>query len=266
MNEDYGEIDMNEDSNEENNLDPQEYFDYLKSKVEEISDSELDEFYNGCLALVEKYKTTGQVKILNKIKFLVDCVEKEKKLVDMGITKYVYRDDIEDYIDNISKDAVKIIEIENYPRDIPDEIVKVVSKTKNIFDRLYVVFTDYTGKVEKQVEAERRRKDPILFGTFQMVVPFSREDSLINDRFYYLGDWEDEYCDLTLDKFLKEAGREKLNTVEIPNNKEEILAQLDALAKDFGEQDRSDNVSSFRVKPKNINVWYRLKRWIGIED
>ena len=44
-------------------LDPQEYFDYLKSKVKEISDNELNEFYNGCLALVEKYKTTGQTKI-----------------------------------------------------------------------------------------------------------------------------------------------------------------------------------------------------------
>ena len=261
--ENYEEIEENEVEIAE--LDPQEYFDYLKSKVKEISNSELDEFYNGCLALVEKYKTTGQIKVLNKIKFLVDCVEKEKKLVEMGITKYVYRDDIEDYIDNISKDAVKIIEIENYPRDIPDEIVKVVAKTKDIFDRLYVVFTDYTGKVEKQVEAERRRKDPILFGTFQRAVSF-RDGSQINDRFYYLGDWEDEYCDLTLDKFLREAGRDKLNTVEIPENKDEILAQLDSLVNDFRETSHNDNIVSFNTKPKNANIWHRLKRWIGIEE
>ncbi len=246
-------------------LDPQEYFDYLKSKVKEISDNELNEFYDGCLALVEKYKTTGQTKILNKIKFLVDCTEKEKKLVEMGINKYVYRDDIEDYIDNISKDAIKIIEIENYPRDIPDEIVEVVAKTKDIFDRLYVVFTDYTGKVEKQVEAERRRKDPILFGTFQRVGSIS-DGSQINDRFYYLGDWEDEYCDLTLDKFLREAGRNKLNTVEIPVNKEEILNILDSLANDFREASHTRNIGSFNTKPRNVNVWHRLKRWIGIED
>lgn len=244
-------------------LDPQEYFDYLKSKIKTISDSDLDEFYNGCLTLVEKYKTTGQKKILNKIKFLIDCVEKEKKILEMGINKFVYRDDIEDYIDNISKDAIKIIEIENYPRDIPDEIVEVVSKTKNIFDKLYVVFTDYTGKVQKQVEAERRRKDPILFGTFQRVVSFGA-DSQINERFYYLGDWEDEYCDLTLDKFLREAGRDKLKTVEIPENKEEILQQLDLLTKDFNE--KSVELTYFNTKPKNVNIWHRLKRWIGIEE
>ena len=246
-------------------LDPQEYFDYLKQKAKTITENDLDEFYNGCLALVEKYKMTGQTKILNKIKFLVDCVEKEKELVKMGITKYVYRDDIEDYIDNISKDAIKIIEIENYPRDIPDEIVEVVAKTKDIFDRLYIVFTDYTGKVERQVEAERRRKDPILFGTFQKI-GVVRDSSLINDRFYYLGDWEDEYCDLTLDKFLKEAGRNKLNTVEFPQNKEEILAQLSELASDFREQNMSGNVSEFNSKPKNVNIWHRLKRWVGIEE
>ena len=38
-------------------LDPQEYFDYLKSKVKEISDSELDEFYIFPPMLSTHYKT-----------------------------------------------------------------------------------------------------------------------------------------------------------------------------------------------------------------
>lgn len=242
-------------------LDPQEYFDYVKDKIKTISDSELNDFYNGCLALVSKYQITGQTKILDKIKFLVSCVEKEKKLIDMGINRYVYRDDIEDYIDNISSDVVKIIELENYPRDIPDEIVEVISKTKEVFDRMYIIFTDYTGKVEKQVEAERRRKDPILFGTFQEIRNGLGLTSLVNDRFYYLGDWEDEYCDLTLDKFLKEAGREKIHTAEIPINKDEILMQLEELCKDFKE-----NKQPIKAKKKKVNILYTLKRWIGIEE
>lgn len=239
-------------------LDPQDYFDYLKSKINNISDKELEDFYNGCLALTQKYVTTGQYRILRKIKFLVNCVEKEKKLVEMGITRFVYRDDIENYIDNVADDVVKIIELENYPRDIPDEIVEVIGKTKEIFDRMYIVFTDYTGKVERQVKAEKRRKDPILFGTFQKSgLSF---DSVVNERFYYLGDWEDEYCDLTLDKFLKEAGRDKIQTVEVPLNKDEILQQLDNLASDFGEHQEPIGVNS-----KKVNIWYKLKRMIGIE-
>ncbi len=242
-------------------LDPQEYFDYVKDKIKTISDSELNNFYDGCLALVGKYQVTGQTKILDKIKFLVDCVEKEKQLISMGINKYVYRDDIEDYIDNISKYVVKIIELENYPRDIPDEIVEVISKTKNIFDRMYIVFTDYTGKIERQVESERRRKDPILFGTFQEIRNGLGLTSLVNDRFYYLGDWEDEYCDLTLDKFLKEAGREKIHTAETPMNKDEILTQLEELCKDFREKKQP-----IKVEKKKINILHTLKRWIGIEE
>lgn len=242
-------------------LDPQEYFDYVKDKIKTINDAELNEFYEGCLALVNKYTTTGQMKILDKIKFLVDCVEKEKQLIDMGINRYVYRDDIEDYIDNIASDVVKIIELENYPRDIPDEIVEVIGKTKDIFDRMYIVFTDYTGKVEKQVESERRRKDPILFGTFQEIRNNLGLSSLVNDRFYYLGDWEDEYCDLTLDKFLREAGREKIHTTEVPLNKDEILIQLENLCKDFREKEHP-----IKTKKKKVNILYTLKRWIGIED
>lgn len=242
-------------------LDPQEYFDYVKKKIKKINKQELNDFYEGCLALVDKYKTTGQMKILDKIKFLVDCVEKEKQLIDMGIDKYVYRDDIEDYIDNIASDVVKIIEIENYPRDIPDEIVEVVGKTKDIFDRMYIVFTDYTGKVEKQVEEDRRRKDPILFGTFQEIRNNLGLASLVNDRFYYLGDWEDEYCDLTLDKFLREAGREKIHTAEVPVNNDEILMQLENLCKDFREKE-----APIKAKKKKVNILYTLKRWIGIED
>lgn len=95
---------------------------------------------------------------------------------------------------------------------------------------MYVVFTDYTGKVERTIEKERREKDPILFGTFQKQRGNTRNSgNLINDRFYYLGDWEDEYCDLTMDKFLKEVGKEKLQVVGTPSDKEEIKTELERL-------------------------------------
>lgn len=51
------------------------------------------------------------------------------------------------------------------------------------------------GKEERKIAAEKKDKDPILFGTFQ-----DRKQKVCVDRFYYLGDWVDEYCDLTLDQ------------------------------------------------------------------
>ena len=215
-------------------LNANEYFNYLKKKKQSITDEDLKNLYNGYLSLVEKYSITGQKRVIEKLRFLADNIEKERQIVGLGINSFVYRDDVENYIDNIAKNVVKIIELENYPRDIPDHIVEVIAKTKDIFDKMYVVFTDYTGKVEREIEKERREKDPILFGTFQT----SRQDSrlsgiILNDRFYFLGDWEDEYCDLTMDKFLKEIGQEKLQKIGIPKNTEEIKEELNRLHDNF---------------------------------
>ena len=98
-----------------------------------------------------------------------------------------------------------------------------IEKSKDIFDELYVIFTDYTGKEERKVEKERRDKDPILFGVF-------KNDGNVADRFYFLGDWVDEYCDLTLDKMVeqyknKKGVSPKVET-SIPQNGEELVELL----------------------------------------
>ena len=232
-----------------------EYFNYLKEKRQSITDEELQKLYDGYLSLVEKYKVTGQKRIIEKLRFLVDNIEKERQVVALGINSFVYRDDVEDYIDNIAKDVVKIIELENYPRDIPDNIVDIIAKTKDIFNKMYVVFTDYTGTVEKQITKERREKDPILFGTFQKPRTDTRNGGVVlNDRFYFLGDWEDEYCDLTMDKFLQEVGKEKLQKIVIPTNTEEIREELERL------DDSLKRLNDEEINAKKKNKRFSFKK------
>lgn len=209
-------------------LTPQEYFEQVKERKHSITDEELLKVYDNCLELLNKYKITGQKKGMRKLLFHLDCIEKEREIVKMGITTFIYRDDIEEYIDTVAKDTVKIIELENYEREIPDEIVEIIGRVKDKFDQLYIVFTDYTGKVERQVQKERRAKDPILFGTFQ-----NQTSRTVIDRFYYLGDWEDEYCDLTLDKMVnetKKAGKRNIvRTISTPADIQELKEQLGTL-------------------------------------
>lgn len=209
-------------------LTPQEYFEQVKERKHNITDEELLKVYDNCLELLNKYKITGQKKGMRKLLFHLDCIEKEREIVKMGITTFIYRDDIEEYIDTVAKDTVKIIELENYEREIPDEIVEIIGKVRDKFDQLYIVFTDYTGKVERQVQKERRAKDPILFGTFQ-----NQTSRTVIDRFYYLGDWEDEYCDLTLDKMVnetKKAGKRSIvKTISTPADIAELKGQLGTL-------------------------------------
>ena len=212
-------------------LSPSEYFEQVKERKNHITDEDLRKVYDNCLELLNKYKITGQKKGMKKLMFHLECIEKEREIVKMGINTFIYRDDIEEYIDNVAKDTVKIIELENYEREIPDEIVNLIAEVKDKFDQLYVVFTDYTGKVERQIKKERREKDPILFGTFQ-----NQADRTVIDRFYYLGDWEDEYCDLTLDKMVNETEktgkRNIIKTISTPKDIEELKEQLNSLVKD----------------------------------
>ena len=246
---------------EQNELTPSEYFDFVKGRKQTVTDEDLSKVYDNCLDLLNKYKVTGQIKGMKKLIFHLQCIEAEREIVKMGITTFIYRDDIEEYIDNVASDTVKIIELQNYEREIPDEIVDVIAKVRDKFDQLYVLFTDYTGKVERQVEKERRQKDPILFGTFQ-----DKKSRTVIDRFYFLGDWEDEYCDLTLDKMVNEVERKQhrniVRTINTPKDIEELKEQLDKLAPVSSEE-------TFRIdngKKKgfftNIKTFLRgEKRW-----
>lgn len=238
-------------------LTPQQYFEEIKDRKHHITDAELVKVYDNCLDLLNKYKITGQQKGMRKLMFHLECIEKEREIVKMGINTFIYRDDIEEYIDSVAKDTVKIIELENYEREIPDEIVEVVASVKDKFDQLYVVFTDYTGKVERQVEKERREKDPILFGTFQ-----NPSNRTVIDRFYYLGDWEDEYCDLTLDKMVNEtekAGKRNIvKTISTPKDIEELREQLSSLSEING----NFIVSATEAKSKKRGFFANIKTFL----
>ncbi len=222
---------------EKQEISPKEYFDRVKEKKNTITEKNLQEFYDASLKLANKYQLTGQTDSLRKMIFYLENVEKEKELVKLGINTFVYKEDIEEFIQEVATNVVKVIELENYEREIPEEILDVIIQTKGIFDQLYVVFTDYTGKHEKKVEKKRREKDPILFGSFQNV-----ENQQLSNRFYYLGDWEDEFCDLTLAKMVsmvqnKKNGKDIVqNIIEVPLNLDELKEGLNRLEKK-GEKD-----------------------------
>lgn len=147
---------------------------------------------------------------MKKLMFVVDMIEKERDAIELGIDTFVYLEDIKEFIANVSDEVVKIIRLEDYPREVPDDIVDEYLKVRDVFDRFYVVFTDYTGEAEKKVEKSRRDKDPILFGAFH-----NKEEDELNEKFYYIGDWIDEYCDLTLEKMvteMKDANKRKYST------------------------------------------------------
>lgn len=212
-----------EKEEQKQSISPSQYFDFLKDAKNTITVEALKNSFDVFIKLAEKYQKLGQVESLKKLSFLADTLVKEEKIIEMGITTYVYKDVVEDYIEHVADKTVKIIELSRYMREVPDELVDVVEKTKDLFDQFYVVFTDYTGKEERKVEKERRDKDPILFGVF-------KNNTTVSDRFYFLGDWVDEYCDLTLDKMVEQykekKGYEPTSEIAIPENSEQLVEIL----------------------------------------
>lgn len=185
-------------------LSPTDYFVRVKGKKKNITEKELRDIYQNCIELMEKCFVTGQKEAIKKLYFHMEAIEKEMEVIRAGIDQYVLKDDVEEFIDKVSSKVVKIIELESYERAIPDDIIEKMKQVKPLFNQFFVVFTDYTGEMEKKVEKKRRDKDPILFGTFH-----NEDYSSVLERFYYIGDWEDEYCDLTLDKMVNEFKSKK---------------------------------------------------------
>ncbi len=239
----------------EDKIDPQIYFDLLKEKKQETTDEFLTNFQDVIETEISKAMKMGQEFVVRRLAYALSVLTKERQLLQQGINVFVQREDIEAYITQVTGKVIKVIELEMYPRSIPDELVEKICELKeqNIFDRFYVVFTDYTGETEKQIEQEKRRKDPIIFGAFEQKIDGIWD---IFDRFYYIGDWEDEFCDLTLSKMVEhmsKSGNDIVRQVGIEKaTKEEILTYINNL--------NEKNENEFRLNiPKKKSFFKRVK-------
>ena len=212
-------------------LTPTLYFNHVKSMKKDIEDENLQIVADNCLTLLQKTKLTGQKKAAEKIFNQYSLIMRELKAASFGFTTIVYKSDIEKFIDKISKHPVKIIELENYPREVDDSAIDklMIAKENELFDEYYIIFTDYSEKAAKQIAKERRDKDPILFGAFKS------DKDIPEKRFFYIADWVDEYCDLTLEEMLTQYEKsEKAGakyTIEIPKDVEALKEYMGMLEK-----------------------------------
>lgn len=222
---------------------PTEYFDQVKANRHTITDEELTAFYDNALELFAKYQMTGQTRAMEKLAFYIENVPKERELIRLGFGRYVYEDDVTSFLSSVKDRVIKITDLESYERDIPTDIALNIELTSHLFDDYYVVFTDYTGQAERKVEAHRRDKDPILFGAFK-----NQKKRHISNRFYFLGDWVDEFCDLTFDRFIAESkaltGKDPTVTMKFANDMDSIQVELDRIRNNGGRyQTQPDEVS-----------------------
>lgn len=162
------------------------------------------------------------------------CLEKESKLIDLGITKYIKYEDVLLYINKVKDRVVYLTALEDYEREVPDEIVDIIVQCKEIgINNFYILHTDYTKEAAEK--RDKKEKDPILFAVGKNLSMRSSTDE--NIKLYYVGDWVDEYCDLTLDKMIHELSKIKkdpsVEKIKIPENLEELKEELKWSKKEY---------------------------------
>jgi len=190
-----------------------EFFNDVKDSIKtlEVNPGSV-EFYTNA---IETAKDNGQIAFLEILRDKKDGVLAEAKLLDVGEIKYVTEEDVVKFYKkaNLGSKMLKLTWMKNYARMIPDDVIAEKKKydTTELFDNYVILHFDKHDNSTQMTKAEvEKAKDPILFG----VLKGTR-------NLYFIGDWIDEYCDLTLDKFLSTLEMEearKLSTESMTEN------------------------------------------------
>ena len=102
------------------------------------------------------------------------------------------------------KKGLELTWIRAFIRVIPEKASdrKQEADALKVFDNYVILHYDIDKKAFKEED-----KDPILFG----VISGSR-------KLYYIADWVDEYCNLTLEQFVDKFGEEAIKANDISVN------------------------------------------------
>lgn len=190
----------------EDEITPSIYFDHVKGLKNKVDNEEQQLVIDNALKMINKCKLTKQTTMAKELSHQVDLALRELNAARRGFDIFIYRKDIESYIDKVEGKAIKLIELERYTREIPDDVIDKITLANEIFDRLYICFTDYTDKHAKKVAKERREKDPILFGAFLDKEDEKTENKVyVEDRLFFIADWTENNCELTLEEMVRDV-------------------------------------------------------------
>lgn len=186
-----------------------QYFKVLKRQKTKADEEALKKYKETSEQLLKLFTVSGQVTASNEMKEKIEMIEKELNAVMAGYKYFMYKADIMEFINSVMNDRVKIIDLASYDRIIPFDVMIQLDGLKKIFDELYILYTDYTIEKEEKVKKERKEKDPILLGAFIDVTrnPDKRKSGHIYEKMFFIADWVDEFCDLTVSKLVEEVSK-----------------------------------------------------------
>jgi len=177
-----------------------EFFYSIKNSTKEIRD--IQNRSEGYIKALEQAKIMGQQALAEKLIDMIEVVRSESQLFALNLKQYITEEQVIEFYKKSEK-GLKLLWIKNFSRIIPSKFIEIKQKLDElgVFDNYVILTYDPDEKTYAETkEEEAKRKDPIFFG----VIKGSR-------KLYYIGDWVDDYCDLTLENFIDEFGEKAIN-------------------------------------------------------
>lgn len=260
---------------------PHIYMEYIKTICKEnVITEETIKNYN---VLIEQYgklfessKEQGLEALSDSAAKQLTMIHKEVSCVLHGCNKFIEEKNITSFISLVQSDKINMAhptnkkrrvvyfkKYEEFPRLIPNEIFdkKKIFDKMNIFNEYWILYLDYSNQeLEKSVtrKLSDKQKDPILFGKI------SKE----SDKLYFIADWIDEVCDLTLDKLVEKMSTDKEFSIEYASSPKnvnkaikEALAHYEQNVKDLNTS--RSNLGSVIDRRQNGGFFSKVSNFFG---
>ena len=190
-----------------------DFFTKVKLESKEGAEIYVDRVSKYLQAIHNAY-TVGQTALVEKLLSEMVANKYEALLASRGAYYAISEQRVVDFV-NKTERGVELTYLKNFTRPIPQEAIDKVIEANGyeVFDNYVVMHYDPKGEHRAETKKEEaKRKDPIIFG----VIAGSR-------KLYYITDWIDEFCNLTLDKFVDTLGTTKDEFQEgVEKKKEEV--------------------------------------------
>lgn len=146
--------------------------------------------------LLTRSKTAGQHDLVKRLEAERVVRQFENALYVKGRRKLLTEAQLLEFTDECEK-GLCLDWVRDFLRPIPPEVVAEKAKCDedHLFDNYVVLHFDPKNRGTSP-EARAKAKDPILFG----VIKGSR-------KLYFVGDWQDELCDLTFQEIIDTLGK-----------------------------------------------------------
>ena len=181
---------------DERYMDALQFFSMVKASSKESVATYRDRI-SDYLKQIHNAVTVGQTSLVEDLLRGLVTNKYESVLFAEGFYYIVKEEQIVNFVSKCEK-GIKLDYVKNFTRPMPQDVVDKIEKINQleVFDNYVVLYYDPDGKVYKETAREEaKRKDPIIFGVIAG-----------SNKLYYVADWVDEYCDLTLEAFVDAIG------------------------------------------------------------